>query len=157
MEAAMATALSLLRARSRSRQEIRLALERRGHPAELIEQVVGRLGELGYLDEAAFARARASALLRGKLGPDAVRQRLLGHGLEPGMAEVALGEAQRELGIAPLESARALLAQRRLDPGALDARARARAARMLATRGFSEEVVEQLLGPAMVDSPPEEG
>ena len=66
-----------------------------------------------------------------------------------------MADAARELGFDELESARALLARRHLE-GALPARARARAARLLASHGFSEEIADRLLG-AVLETPPEDG
>jgi len=148
-------ALRLLRVRDRSRQELAGALERRGFPEAVRARVLDRLAELGYLDDRRFARARARALLASQVGPKAVEVRLRGHGISPEEARAAVADAALELGFDELESARALLARRRLE-GALPARARARAARLLASHGFSEEIVERLLGAAL-ETPPEDG
>ncbi|MDQ3266502.1 MAG: recombination regulator RecX [Myxococcota bacterium] len=156
-EAALATALGLLRARGRSRLEVARTLERRGHPPELVREVVERLCRLGYLDEVAFARARAAALMRGRMGPDAIRQKLLAHGLESAAVEAAILGAASDQDFDPARAARELLVRRKLSPEGLDPKGRARAARLLASRGFSEEVVDALLGGAMVDPLPEDG
>lgn len=143
----MEVALRLLRHRGRSRHELRMALARRGFPEGELAQVLLRLGELGYLDDARFARQRAATLLRdGKLGPAAVLQRLVAHGLPEPEAKAALEEARQEAGFDPLAAARALLERRDLWGRVLTEAERARAARMLAGRGFSEDVVERLLG-----------
>jgi regulatory protein len=50
-------ALQLLARRPRSEAEIRQRLRKRELPAEVQEAVIGRLAQLGYLDDEAFARA----------------------------------------------------------------------------------------------------
>lgn len=144
---AMEVALRLLRHRGRSRHELRTALARRGFHESVQAQVLQRLAELGYLDDVKFARHRATTLLRdGKLGSAAVLERLSAHGLDEAEAKVALAAAQEELGFDPLAAARSLLDRRGLWGRELSEKERARAARMLAQRGFSQGVVEQLLG-----------
>lgn len=144
---AMEAALRLLRHRGRSRHELRAALSRKGFHESVQAEVLQRLSELGYLDDAKFARHRAATLLReGKLGSAAVLERLAAHGLDEREAKAALSEAQEELGFDPLVAARALLERRGLWGRPLSDKERARAARMLAQRGFSQGVVEQLLG-----------
>src|SRR5688500_7561394 len=56
---AMGRALNLLGYRARSEAEIRDRLKRYGYVGETIDAVVARLGELGYLDDAQFARMKA--------------------------------------------------------------------------------------------------
>ena len=144
---AMEVALRLLRHRGRSRHELRGALKRHGFRESVREQVLQRLSELGYVDDAKFARHRATTLLRdGKLAGPAVLARLAAHGLDEAEAKAALAAAQEELGFDPLAAARSLLERRGLWGRPLSDKERARAARMLAQRGFSQGVVEQLLG-----------
>ncbi len=155
---AQEAALRLLSVRARSRCELKLALTRRGFTEAQQEAVLGRLAELGYVDDARFARDRAGALLRhGRLGPRAVLQRLAAHGLSDEEAKSALADAERELGIDPLESARALLEQRSLSGQPLPPKQRAKAARLLRARGFADSTIEQLLGAWELDLPPEDG
>jgi regulatory protein len=54
--AAMEVAVRFLGTRPRSRREIELRLRRAGADDEIIEATVSRLRELGYVDDAAFAR-----------------------------------------------------------------------------------------------------
>src|SRR5215204_1128361 len=57
---AMGRALNLLGYRARSEAELRERLRRYGYIEETIESVVLRLRELGYLDDAEFARMKAT-------------------------------------------------------------------------------------------------
>lgn len=53
---ALEAALRLLTYRPRSERELRDRLARKGFPPEIVAATLGRLRELGYLDDAAFAR-----------------------------------------------------------------------------------------------------
>ena len=74
-------ALRLLARRAHSHVELRRKLGRRGYPEEEIGEALGRLSELGYLDDAAFAaghvRRRSSSL-----GPLALSAELAARGVE---------------------------------------------------------------------------
>ena len=69
---AMGRALNLLGYRARSEAEIRDRLTRYGYLEETIEGVVLRLEELGYLDDAEFARMKAREKAR-RYGPGGSR------------------------------------------------------------------------------------
>jgi regulatory protein len=144
--------LRLLRARGRSRHELSLALERKGHPEVVREAVLARLAGWGYLDDAKFARDRAASLLgKGKLGPRAVLQRLAAHGLEGAEARRALAEAKDSVGFDALETARQVLERRGLAGRTLDPKEQARAGRLLLSRGFAPDIVSRLVGEASLD------
>ena len=153
----MDAALRLLSIRARSRRELKLALARKGFAESQQDAVLSRLAELSYIDDARFARDRASALLRnGKLGPRAVLQRLCAHGLTEDEAKQALAEAERALGLDPLATARSLLERRGLSGQPLPTKEQAKAARLLRARGFADGTIEQLLG-AELDLGPQDG
>ena len=65
---AMGRALNLLGYRARSEAEIRDRLTRYGYVGETIDAVILRLKELGYLDDAEFARTKAREKAR-RYGP----------------------------------------------------------------------------------------
>ena len=81
-----------------------------------------------------------------------MQQRLTRHGLSEDQAKRALAFASAELSFDPLAAARALLVKRGLD-GALSPRERARAARLLNSRGFADDVVARLLGDPALETP----
>ena len=156
LQAAVDACLRLLRLRARSSQELQQALTRRGYSARTQDEALERLRGWGYLDDARFARERATSLLsRGRLGPRAVLQRLEAQGVDAEAARAALGEAREAVAFEPLQAARQVLEKRGLlGPGQpLDARGRARAARLLHGRGFSEDVIASLLGQGALDPP----
>lgn len=144
--------LRLLRARARSRQELLLALERKGYAASVRDEVLARLQGWGYLDDERFARDRAASLLgKGRLGPRAVQQRLEAHGLGEDAVRQAVATASHEVEFDALATARQVLERRGLLGRPLSPRERARAGRLLDSRGFSEDVIHRLVGEASLD------
>ncbi|WP_164006762.1 regulatory protein RecX [Pyxidicoccus trucidator] len=150
--------VKLLSVRARSRHELEAALERKGFSEKVREEALARVQGWGYLDDARFAQERAAALLRkGRLGPRAVLQRLESHGLPEETARRALAQASGAEEFDALATARAVLEGRGLLGRPLDAKERARAGRLLDSRGFSEDVIHRLLGePSLDPSGPDE-
>jgi regulatory protein len=144
-------ALRHLAARPRTEAEIRRRLAREDLSGEA-DEVVAWLAKLGYLDDAAYAAARARALVApGRLGPRKAEQRLVAAGIDRGAARSAIASALAEAGPGSEgEGARCrALAERRAGPAglaALDDRGRRRLARFLLGRGFSGSVVSRVLG-----------
>ncbi|HYD39390.1 MAG TPA: RecX family transcriptional regulator [Anaeromyxobacter sp.] len=149
---ARALALRLLALRARTEAQIRARLEREelgAHADEVVEWLRG----LGYLDDGAYAAARARTLLgRGGLGPRKAEQKLVQAGLPPAAARAAVRAALAgEEGTPPGDAERALcraLAERRARRplAELDARGRARLGRFLAGRGFGGAAIGAVLG-----------
>lgn len=143
----------MLAARPRTEAEIRARLARDGL-AEEASGVVEWLGRLGYLDDAAYARARAASLLRGgRTGPRLAERRLVAAGVAPALARQAVAEGMDAEGVGgarPLDEAarcRALAERRARKPiASLDDRERGRLARFLAGRGYSPAAVASALG-----------
>jgi regulatory protein len=150
---AKAIALRQLAARPRTEAQVRARLARAELAAEA-DAVVAWLLRLGYLDDAAYARARSRALVApGRLGPRLAERRLVAEGVERGRARAAVTEALADAagreGAAGEAGLCRALAERRAgttDLAALDARARARLSRFLLGRGFSGPVVARVLG-----------
>jgi regulatory protein len=149
---ARALALRALAARARTEAQLRARLARAGLE-EAADEVVEWLRGLGYVDDAAYARARARSLLApGRAGPRLAERRLLAAGVPAERARAAVAEATAEAGAEEGEGAgelalcRALARRRAPDPEALDERGRARLARFLLGRGFSGAVVARVVG-----------
>lgn len=85
---AMTRALNVLGYRARAEGELRERLLRAGYAPETVETVVGRLRELGYLDDAEFARNSAREKAR-KYGP----RRVYGDLRKSGVGEELAREA----------------------------------------------------------------
>lgn len=139
-ERALRYALNLLSRRDWGRAELRGRLERKPIPEDVREDVLARLDEWGYLDDARVAQAvvRLKGEARGWL---ALRRELERRGVP---------EAERDAALAPLDEAQqadaaaALLRKHawRFDSG--DARKdRAKAARFLARRGFDGDAARR--------------
>lgn len=153
MADAWAHCLKLLSMRGRSRLELERALKKHGVEGGEAQALLERLAKLGYVDDDRFAKDRALFLLgQRRLGPEGVRQRLLALGLVPDLVEKGLRWAEEELGFDVDGVAAGVLAKQGLSGTPLGMRERARAARLLASRGFSEEVVERVVGQPGLDS-----
>lgn len=152
-EQARAIALRQLAARPRTEAQLRARLARAELSAEA-DETIGWLRGLGYLDDAAYARARARGLLtHGRAGPRLAERRLVADGIAAADARAAVGEAldgadRPTRGAAELALCRELAARRTrgADPASLDERTRARLARFLLGRGFAGGVVAQVVG-----------
>lgn len=135
---ALATALRLLARRGRSEAELVGKLRQKGFGEDAITAVLSRCRQLGYLDDARFARERARELMRGGR---AVGRRVLVDLQQRGVAEptalAAVEEAAQEFG----EDALLADLQRRRFPDfawpAADDRQRQRVVNYFLRRGFS--------------------
>jgi regulatory protein len=149
LERAKALALRVLAFHARTEAQLRARLARAGL-ADAADEALDWLRRLGYLDDAAYARGRARALLAAGRGPCLAARRLAAEGVADGAARAAVAEALAgAAGGAPSPEAalcHAALA-RKLRGAALpdDARERARLARFLLARGFSAEAVRRAL------------
>ena len=136
---AMGRALNLLGYRARSEAEIRERLGRYGYAGGTVEAVVGRLEELGYLDDAEFARLKAREKAR-RYGPRRVCVELRRSGVGEELArEVVDQEFADRSEVGEARSA----AARRYNTRGSDAEAR-RVYGFLVRRGYSAEVCAQV-------------
>jgi regulatory protein len=102
-------ALRLLAHRARSRRELETRLRRKDFPGRLIREVADELTHLGYLDDAAFARAWVADRLRLRpRGRRALAAELRKKGVAGALIEAALDDAFREEGASELQIARDL-------------------------------------------------
>ncbi len=92
---AVDTALRLLARRAHSRAELCKKLARRGYEAEEVDYALNRLTEMGYVDDAAFARGlvRHRSATRGSL---AVSAELAAKGIDRRGTAEALAELDAE-------------------------------------------------------------
>jgi regulatory protein len=136
---AMGRALNLLGYRARSEAEIRDRLTRFGYVEGTIEGVVLRLQELGYLDDAEFARMKAREKAR-RYGPRRVSVELKNSGVGEALAREVVEE--EFAGRSEVGEARSAAARRYNGRGS-DAEAR-RVYGFLVRRGYSAEVCAQV-------------
>ena len=136
---AMGRALNLLGYRARSEGEVRERLRRYGFAEETGGAVVGRLRELGYLDDEEFARLKAREKAR-RYGPRRVSVELRKSGVD---AEVAAGAVEETFAGTDELAAALSAAERRYNGEGSDAEAR-RVYGFLTRRGYSAEVCAEV-------------
>ena len=90
-----------LEARHRSVAEVRRRLTRLGYRADLVTDAIERLGELGYLDDDAFARAWVQSRDRAKpRGEHALRRELGQKGVDRSLVDAVLGDRREDARLA---------------------------------------------------------
>jgi regulatory protein len=130
---ALAVATQALARREHSRRSLRERLLRSRVSADEADEVVEELLRLGLLDDERFAGERARVLAdRGK-GDAAIRLELDREGVDDAGIEAALAALDPER-----ERAARLVARRGATPAT---------ARLLASRGFDEDVITALVAP----------
>ena len=134
-------AARLLARAPRTEAELEARLVALGYHAATAAAAVARCRELGWVGDVAYARDRARSLRARGAGSLRIVAELTSRGIPETLAETAAEESrdgEREV----VWARRALGRRGDLD----DPRVRARAWRLLAGRGFAEEVVAELLG-----------
>lgn len=142
-------AYRLLARRAYSEQELADKLLAKGFTAAAVTRMVARLKTQGYLDDARLAADQVERLRSRGFGSEGIRTKLAQKGLSfdtIGQTLDTSGERQE------LDSAKRLLASRFSADALKEPQTYARAFRLLLRRGYSQEVVESLLG-----SVPEDG
>jgi len=139
-------AFLLLSYRSRSCQEIRERLLKKGYEKEAVEEVVEELKGLRYLDDNKFVREWVEMKLKDKRGKILIRQELLKKGIEKDLIDELIDEAIKK--IASSEDELAWRAIEKMVPR-YQKLARSKAYRrikdFLIRRGFSSEAAENVL------------
>lgn len=89
----MESAAAFLAVRPRSVAETRRRLRQLGYGAEVVEEVLGRMLELEFLDDASFARAWVESRDRARpRGEMALRRELALKGIDRALVDEVLGE-----------------------------------------------------------------
>jgi regulatory protein len=128
---ALENSVRALARRDHSAASLRAKLDRAGISDDAQADALETLARAGYIDDARFARARAAQLAGRGYGDEWIRMDLEAQGVAAEAAEPALAELDPE-------AERARREWVRLGGGL-------RAARTLARRGFSEEIIETLV------------
>ena len=150
--------MRFLEARSRSVHEVRRRLTTAGYRADLVQGAIDKLGDIGVLDDEAFARAWVESRDRARpRGERALREELRHKGIDRSLVDVVLTERReggdRADGDQPDESRspdriaaeRLIEKQRRaLDRIADPRRRRERAYALLARNGFDPETCREV-------------
>ena len=140
-------ALRLLALRARSRAELQKKLSQREFSKSVIDRVLENLGELGYLDDEAFAVNRARHLAVNRLyGNRKIEEQLREKGIAREAAQAAIREVREEFpemeGIA--RSAAKKLQGRSID--GLNKKERLALARTLQAKGYHLGLILDYLG-----------
>ena len=134
-----ATFASLLAQREYSRQALQEKLVSENASPEEVEQALAQLEAKGLVDDTRVVETLVNRRA-GKLGGMRLRQELQAKGVSPELV------AETMAGLKDSELARALaIWQKKFGHVATDAATRNRQARFLATRGFSSDVVKQVV------------
>lgn len=147
-EAAMRVALRLIDSRPRSVAEIRRQLARKHYPEEIVARAVGRMQELGLLDDATFSNLWVESRQRMRpRGPHALRDELRRKGVDRATIDATLaayaGDSRTEA--AQVEAvARAALPRYADCPNW--ASFQRRLGGLLQRRGFSLDLISPILG-----------
>jgi regulatory protein len=140
-------AMDLLARREHGRVELTRKLRQRGAPQELIDGALDRLAEEGLLSESRYLETFVASRARAGYGPVRIREELAQRGLPRPSIEQALSEAEVDWG----EQLRELWQRKFAGHFPEDMREKAKQARFLAYRGFSQEQIGRLLRGASLD------
>lgn len=145
----MDAAAAFVAVRPRSIAETRRRLRHLGYPQSLVDTVVGRFAEMGYLDDAAFARAwvesrdrarpRGESALRRELALKGVAREVIDEVLAARTDAAGEEDANRAAAVALLERRRSTLER---VPDAYLRRQKAYA--LLARNGFDPETCREV-------------
>jgi regulatory protein len=140
--------LRLLTGQPRTRAELAAALSKRNIPDDAASAVLDRFGEVGLIDDAAFARAWVETRQRGRgLGKSALAGELRRKGVDKEVVQEALEQVDDE---SSLEAARQLVARKLVSTRGVPAPARARRlVGMLARRGHPAGVAYRVVREAL--------
>src|SRR3954469_5245 len=152
---ARAICLRALTGAPKTRQQLAELLERRGVPQDAAVTVLDRFGEVGLIDDAAFARAWVSSRQAGRgLARRALRSELRAKGIDPELAAAALEELDPQ---DEWDAARRLVARRLLSMQRLDRQtAERRLLGMLARKGYGGGLAGYVVREAL-DALPDDG
>jgi regulatory protein len=152
-------AARFLEARSRSVAEVRHRLTTAGYRGDLVDGAIGRLSELGMLDDEVFARAWVESRDRARpRGEHALRNELRLKGLDRSIVDLVLEERRsRDDAAAPPDrsAAERLIEKhtRTLRRIADPRRRRERAYALLARNGFDPEICREVASQVAADDP----
>jgi regulatory protein len=145
VEAAFRTVLRALEVRSYARGDLGRRLQRKGHPRGAVDAALARAGELGLLDDGAFAFSYVETRAARGRGPSRLTRDLLAMGVERALIDRALANQWPEgsdRSAVPL----ALAQKRATQLGSLPRRTkRRRLVAYLARRGFTGRDITEMV------------
>jgi SOS response regulatory protein OraA/RecX len=147
MERARKAAFSAIGRKALSRGELIERLQRKGHDAPIVAQVVEEMADDGWLDDAALAREVVTFhRVRKPIGESLLREKLRERKIDTAVIDEAVREAKAEADADEIEAAFALAKKRLAGMRSLSPAARARRiAGLLHRRGFDDETIDDVL------------
>ncbi len=137
LEAAHRAALRALARRAHARFDLRRRLLQKQHPPAAVDGALDRLGAVGLLNDAQFARDFAAAKARRGRGPARLVRDLQSQGVDRRIAEDAVRTSLAAEGVDPEQAVRALAEKRARQLAGLPAPVRKRRlVAFLVRRGF---------------------
>jgi regulatory protein len=145
-DGALTCAYRILARRDHTRWELSGKLRRKGFSPRAVDHAVRRCLDLGYLDDMRTAEHMAADLVRRGYGSLKIRQTLARKGLDDAVVEQAVSGVSR--GDDLILAARRMLEKKRhrLDRETDAWKRRQLACRYLASRGFSRDVIDRVVG-----------
>ncbi len=93
---AMEKAVSLLAMRPRTEKELREALARNAYPEHVIERVLSRMHEAGYINDSAFAEQWTASRIGKGMGTQRIRMELRRKGIDSSEIDLALASIDED-------------------------------------------------------------
>jgi regulatory protein len=146
-------AYQLLARRDYSEQELSTRLLAKGFAEEAVFHTLSRLKEQQYLNDTRLAADQLERLHAQGFGPDGIKAKLAQKGFSSETVEHVLHVLSANDAMASRASAHKLLASRFSADTLKQPQTYARAFRLLLRRGYSQDVVESVLGNAPGEKP----
>lgn len=139
-------ALNLLAFRPRTEAELRRRLKEKEFPEEVVEECVAGLGDLGLVDDSAFAATFVRDRVRLKpRGPRRLAQELRTRGVDAETAHEVIDEVLADAEVSEVDLAREAAAKWSRRAGEDRNRARQRFYGFMARRGFGGDAIREVM------------
>lgn len=146
LETAYETAIRLLARRPHTQKELTQKLRLRGCPDPILSEVLSRLIDKGYIDDAAACETYCQELIRKGFGPRVIRQRLASRGIDAGLIRSALTTYYLFEVVRENAKTAAIRKKRQLENRCLNENElRMRLMRFLTQRGFGPDIIHEVM------------
>ncbi len=138
---AMAKAMDILSRKPVTARDMLISLEQKGYDTEVAQSVADELTELGYIDDEAYARLYMEYAAERHYGPSKIRYELGRHGVASDIISLVLEEGNAE-DVCTLAE---VVMQKYGNCDYDDMKQRQRVTRYLASRGYSFDVIGEVI------------
>ncbi|MFQ5329149.1 MAG: regulatory protein RecX [Thermodesulfobacteriota bacterium] len=158
LRAAKEAGLTYIAYQSRSIREVRDKLSGKGFNADIIDVVIERFVELGYLNDRRFAAEWVESVAGSKLwGKRRIAKGLIAKGVKRGIVDDAVGQLDDAREAATARSALQAWRRRRSGKNCTTLQTRSAAYRHLVMKGFSTETVSTVVDELLKERDIDEG